>query len=113
MRRGSTLIELMIVVAIIGITCAAAGVSAERARDRGQAELQRAQALLLLEYEAEVLSTAAEPDAGVRDRLLAPLPDGALTRSSAGDVVTLELTWRDPFGRPVSRSLSVFTRGSP
>lgn len=109
--RGFTLIELMIVVAIMGITAAAAGVTASHVRATGLVEVQRERALLLLEYQASCLSTAKEPEAAVRDRLEAPLPDVVLTESRAGSATTLRVDWRDPLGRSAHRSLTVFKAG--
>ena len=111
-RRGFTLIELMVALAILSITAAVAGVTSGRARELGRAELQREQALLLLEYEATCLSRGEPVDAAVEDRLLAPLPDAALTRRHEAGAATLALSWRDPLGRSVSRSMTVFVRGA-
>lgn len=110
-RRGYTLIELMICVAIVGITCAAAGVTGTRIRQVGQAELQREQAQLVLDYHASCRSIGQPLDDAVEARLLAPLPDAALQSRRTGDVVTRSISWRDPFGRPASRSMTTFDRG--
>ncbi len=110
-RRGYTLIETMVCVAVIGITCALAGGAASRVRLAGQAEVQRELAQLVLDYHAGCLSRGEAIDPDVDARLLAPLPDASLSSSPSGDVVTLSLRWRDPFGQTVSRSMASFAKG--
>ena len=48
-RRGFTLIEMMIVVAMLGIASALSGINGVRAQSVAIAELQRERALLLLD----------------------------------------------------------------
>ncbi len=109
-RRAYTLIELMIVVAIIGITAALAGGTGSEARMRGIAEIQQQQALLLAEYVADHEASGRPTDDLVLARLAEPLPDVSVTRAPAGPATTIEIRWRDPFGREVTRSLTSFRR---
>lgn len=106
--KGYTLIELMICIACLGILAATAGVTGGRARELGQAGLQQQEALLALEYRASCLSTGRPVDAAVAARLLAPLPDAVLAVRQDGASATIDLGWRDPFGRPAARALTVF-----
>jgi prepilin-type N-terminal cleavage/methylation domain-containing protein len=110
-RRGTTLIELMVCVAVLGITAAAAGVTGSRMQAQGRAAIQQEQALLLLEYHASCASTGAAVDDAVADRLMEPLPDGTLWAVHGGKTTTLEVSWRDAMGRPTARRLTVFDRG--
>jgi len=105
-RRGFTLIELMVAVAIIAILAVCAGFTGASMRQLAAAELQREQALLRMEYEADLASRGRALDAAVLARLEAPLPDLVVARSRQGPATTLRLQWRDPLGRPASRSLT-------
>ncbi|MCP4872968.1 MAG: type II secretion system protein [Proteobacteria bacterium] len=112
--RGFTLIETMICVALMGITAALAGVTGAQMRMNAQVEIQQAQAQLVLDSHASAASrgVAVAPEATAR--VLAPLPDGVVTWARAGSARTLTVAWRDPHGRAVTRSLTVFAKpGAP
>ncbi len=111
-RRGYTLIEVMIVVAVLGITAAGASLTGSRIRMHGIDALQQEQAWLLLEYRATCLSGGRVPDATVEDRLTAPLPDAVVTSTSSGAHTTVGIASTDPFGRATHRDLTVFARRS-
>ncbi len=110
-RRGFTLIELMIVVAILGIVAGTSGLTGVELRTRARATLQQEQALIALEYEASRTSTGRQPDPVVAARLAEPLPDLQITRTAVGPVTTIRITWRDPHGHQASRELAVFAAG--
>ena len=113
-NRGYTLVELMIAVACLGILLAMAGLSSREWRRRAQATLTRERATLLLEYEADCLSTGRAADPLVEARLKAPLRGAAIEArpGAAGTEVTVR--WTGPRGQVVqdheeSLSLLVFT----
>jgi prepilin-type N-terminal cleavage/methylation domain-containing protein len=112
MRRGYTLIELMIVVALIGIIAAAAGVMGARTQSVGVLEVQHERARLLLDYHGLQLARGAAADPEVAGRLEERLPGRTVSTRDQGLVSTITVEWTDPFGRPVSRAVTVF-RGSP
>ena len=111
--RGVTLIELMITVALLGISATAAGVTATRLRAESRIAVQQEQATLLLDYHAALLSGGRPVDEGIADRLAAPLPERSLSREDLGATSTLTLRWRDPFGRQATRALTVFVGPAP
>ena len=110
MSRGFTLIEMMICVAVIGIFAAAAGVTGADWRLRAQAELEREQALLALEYQAERIATGRAPDPATEARLAAPLRELTIARQDDGPTTTITVSWRDPIGATPQRALTVFRR---
>jgi prepilin-type N-terminal cleavage/methylation domain-containing protein len=110
MRRGFTLIELMIVVACLSIAIITAGGMATSMRTAALEPVQRERALQVLEHEAGAVLAGGEASAGERQRLLAELPDGKLSRRADGDVVRLTVDWKAPSGRRASREL-VLLRG--
>ncbi len=108
--RGTTLVELMITVAIIGISSGLIIGAARHARMLGFGELQRERALLLLEYHAVHVSQGHGVDEAVVERLTESLPDASVSTRSTSDLTTLTVRWRPPLGLEQERSLTVFTR---
>jgi len=106
-RRGVTLVELMIVVAMLGIMTACLGDATRRVQLLGLAELQQEQAQILLDYHAQCAMSgqgSIEPPA----HLISSLPGATITQQQAGKLLTLALTWDGPAGSPATRSLTVF-----
>ncbi len=110
MKRGVTLIELMIAVAIIGIASVAAGDAAREMRARALEPVQRERALQWLEYQAGALSAGTTPSPEVSARLLAELPEATVAQRREKDVVYLTVSWKAPGGRRASRELAVIGR---
>lgn len=110
MRRGYTLVELMVVVAVLGILAALAGGTGRAQRLEGLEMEQRERAALLLDYLATCASTGAAQDPATLARLVGALPDERQTALQDGDAVTLRVTWRGPGNRPEARALTVFVR---
>jgi len=107
-NRGTTLVELMITVAIIGISSSIIVGAAHQARMAGFAELQRERALLLLEYHAGCASSGQPVSADVTQRLVESLPDAEVSSASAEGLTTVTVRWRPPLGLTQERSLTVF-----
>jgi prepilin-type N-terminal cleavage/methylation domain-containing protein len=109
MKRGSTLVELMITVALLGIVAGGALSHGQRSvRRAAQERLQQERASQVLEYEAEAVSTGASVDQGVEGALLEELPGASVSARRAGPTTTIELTWHAE-GATRTRSLTVFT----
>jgi prepilin-type N-terminal cleavage/methylation domain-containing protein len=111
MKRGFTLVEQMITVALIGISGVAIDALSIQTERAGLAELQRARAGVLLEYHARRASTGLPPEPSVVSRLTESLPEATVERVSEGNVVTLTATWRAPSGPETRRVLTVFSGG--
>lgn len=110
-KRGFTLVEQMITVAIIGISSAILAGTARYSLLTGFGELQRERALLLLEYHAGCASTGSPVDDATVQRLVEFLPDTRVTATSTGDLTTVTVQWRPPLGLSQQHSLTVFTSG--
>ncbi|GDX79091.1 hypothetical protein LBMAG42_09020 [Deltaproteobacteria bacterium] len=105
-RQGSSLVELMVAVAIVGIVAGLSGVSVE---GFGGYALRRERALLLAEYHATRLVQGEALDAAVEARLRAELPSAAVVvTEDAQGVARVVVEWEGAFGRRESRSITVF-----
>ena len=108
-RRGLTLVELMITVAILSIMGLAIGSATRQAQLTAMSELQRERALLLLEYHAERMLVSEAPDPEALERLTSSLPKAAVSVERASGVATLRATWESPTGTAATRALTVLT----
>ena len=106
-RRGVTLVELMIVVAMLGIMTACLGDATRRIQLLGLSELQQEQAQLLLEYHARCAMNGQRSPAPP-DHLSSGLPGAEITQQSDGKLLTLSITWEGPAGSPATRAVTVF-----
>lgn len=113
MKRGSgaTLIEVMVVVALVGIAGGTAGAAARYQREAGLAELQRELAAQLLEYHAGCLASGRRPEAAAVQRLQESLPSARLRVDRKGRLATVTVSWTSMNGLEQQRSLSVFVKG--
>lgn len=114
-RRATTLVELMIVVAMVGILTGLLHANARRARLGGMAELQRERARIWAGYLGDSGARGVPPDPAVVQRLTAFLPDATSSTEVRGGVQTLTVRWTSPLGRAESLSLTAFEagRGAP
>lgn len=98
MKRGFTLVEQMIAVALLGLGAVAVDALAQHSERAALAELQRARAGVLLEYHADRVAKGLPAETEVVQRLSAALPGAKVERESKGDVVKLTATWLAPWG---------------
>ncbi len=111
MKQGFTLIELMISVAILGITAALGGNLIVRLSRESAELVLRERATQILEYEADMLMRRTPPDATTRRALLAELPESELTiQRAAGPVTTAEVRWKGAGGHTEHLSLAIVAR---
>ena len=107
MKRGATLIELMIVVALIGISTLIVGSSVIALRRQSTEVAQREQALQVLEFEASALTARSAGDPSVRARLMGELVEPMVDSQGRGPATLITVSWKGPAGNRLSRSLAV------
>ncbi len=110
--RGSTLIEMMIAVAILGIALGTAGTAATQDRLAGQHVLAQERAAQLLEYHATCLARGTAVDPVVSAALTEGLPGARVETKRAGATATVTLRWHEG-GLAHEQALAVFARGAP
>lgn len=102
---GSTLIELMITVAIIGIAASAGVDGILQVKRHSAFALQRERALQVLEYEAAAVVSARPVDAAASRALLEQIPEGKLESRRSNGVRTLRVSWRSARGGNAQREI--------
>lgn len=102
LARGITLIEVMIAVLVLAVGLLGLGALQSFAIQSSQMASQRTLATTIAarvadEYRA--YRSLADPPQAIQDdwdaEIVRVLPNGSLTHSRTGDVVTITVTWRD------------------
>lgn len=100
--KGVTLIEVLIAVLVLSIGLLGLGALQGVALQSGQLSYQRTQATNIAYRVADEYRgyrSQSQPPAALRNQWIAEmnqvLPNGTLTHSRDGDVVTVTVTWRD------------------
>lgn len=111
MKRGFTLVEQMITVAIIGILGLLFEQIGAVSVRRAQEELQRARAgeLLRALTGAEAQGRTLRPE--TLEKLQRGLPGVEVSRRAQGPAVTFVVRWTSPSGTTPEASLATFTKG--
>ena len=97
-RRGSTLIEMMITVAILGIVAVSTSDGVLQVKRHSALALQRERALQVLEYEAAAVVSGRPVDAAATKALLELLPEARLDSRRSNGLRTLRVTWKSARG---------------
>lgn len=113
MKRGTTLVELMVAVGVLGILLGFAGGLAQVTERTAQGEVLRERARVLLEYHARQVSLGQPVDPQVEGRLKASLPRASVRQQRAGQAMNLTVSWRTPADAEGRLVLTVLARGSP
>lgn len=98
MTRGTTLIEAMVAIAILGIVIAMSGQTATALRSESVEAVLWERAQQVLEHEASALIEGRQPDAKTREALMEALPGGKLEKKPNYDGVVLVVSWKAPRG---------------
>lgn len=113
-RRGASLVELMVALAVLGISASIMGSATGMIRSWSAEVVLRERALQVLEAEARAWMNGrdgAQPE--VRERLLEELPQGRLeTSPSSAGTVQLTVHWRAATRGTSSRMLVVWPLGA-
>lgn len=109
MRRGVTLIELMVTVSVLSISALIAGDAALTLRRQAQEVTQRERALQWLEFEAATLTSKFGGDPTMRAALMAELPDPLLDSQVRDQATVITVSWQGAQGKRHLRSLAVLT----
>jgi prepilin-type N-terminal cleavage/methylation domain-containing protein len=109
MRRGVTLIELMVTLAVLGISGLLAGDAVLGLRRQAQEVAQRERALQWLEFEAATLTSKFGGDPTVRAALMAELPDPLMDSQVRDQATVITVSWGATDGLRHTRSLAVLT----
>lgn len=112
MRRaaGFTLVELMVTVAVMGISAATVMSAGTSMREAAAARVLHEQASQVLDYEAREVSEGRVPDPAVELQLGATLPQMRVQRERTGKVTTIRVHWHQ-LGSEHERHLAVFAKG--
>ena len=96
--RGSTLIELMVGIAVMGIAVGVLGNVAMEQRRSAAALVERERALQILEAHADLAVRNRAPPPFFARELLETLPGAVLSERKAPGLRVLVLAWRGPSG---------------
>ncbi len=105
-RRGFTLVELMISVAVMGVMGLLFDVTSNIVERRASEELQRARAEVLVSELVRASAMGRPVDPATRAKLEAGLPRVEVEQKPAAGAVTWVVRWRGWSGAPLEVSLT-------